>query len=173
MPRASGRTGMYWCWFSCHECAVQSLPPPVSLWCGLALGFPVMARQWHCSPASWRTLKSSTAASTTPQVCAVCSSQRIFIPLQNLLEKLTYYTEFVIVWDVWILAYNLSSFYVSLLDHQQLIELGAELKEHCEAKASPFVPKVGEPCCAMFPGEFIVPLVFNTLLRREILCTLA
>uniref|UniRef100_A0AAQ4QZE9 Tudor domain-containing protein 1 n=1 Tax=Gasterosteus aculeatus aculeatus TaxID=481459 RepID=A0AAQ4QZE9_GASAC len=38
-------------------------------------------------------------------------------------------------------------------DHQQLIELGAELKEHCEAKASPFVPKVGEPCCAMFPGD--------------------
>ncbi|KAK5881266.1 hypothetical protein CesoFtcFv8_022086 [Champsocephalus esox] len=38
-------------------------------------------------------------------------------------------------------------------DHQRLIELGAELKKHCEAKASPFEPKVGEPCCAMFPGD--------------------
>ncbi|XP_044033632.1 tudor domain-containing protein 1 isoform X2 [Siniperca chuatsi] len=38
-------------------------------------------------------------------------------------------------------------------DHRRLIELGAELKQHCEAKASPFVPKVGEPCCAMFPGD--------------------
>uniref|UniRef100_A0A8D0CN87 Tudor domain containing 1 n=1 Tax=Sander lucioperca TaxID=283035 RepID=A0A8D0CN87_SANLU len=32
-------------------------------------------------------------------------------------------------------------------DHQRLIELGAELKQHCAAEASPFVPKVGEPCC--------------------------
>ncbi|KAM9336898.1 tudor domain-containing protein 1 [Symphorus nematophorus] len=41
------------------------------------------------------------------------------------------------------------------IDHERLIELGAELKQHCEAKgqASPFVPKVGEPCCAMFPGD--------------------
>ncbi|XP_010790420.1 tudor domain-containing protein 1 [Notothenia coriiceps] len=38
-------------------------------------------------------------------------------------------------------------------DHQRLIELGAELKKHCEAQASPFEPKVGEPCCAMFPGD--------------------
>ncbi|XP_029312233.1 tudor domain-containing protein 1 [Cottoperca gobio] len=38
-------------------------------------------------------------------------------------------------------------------DHQRLIELGAELKQHCEAKVSPFEPKVGEPCCAMFPGN--------------------
>uniref|UniRef100_A0A8C9WZY1 Tudor domain containing 1 n=1 Tax=Sander lucioperca TaxID=283035 RepID=A0A8C9WZY1_SANLU len=38
-------------------------------------------------------------------------------------------------------------------DHQRLIELGAELKQHCAAEASPFVPKVGEPCCAMFPGD--------------------
>ncbi|XP_070783515.1 tudor domain-containing protein 1 [Enoplosus armatus] len=37
-------------------------------------------------------------------------------------------------------------------DHQRLIELGTELKQHCEAKASLFVPKVGEPCCAVFPG---------------------
>ncbi|XP_074476299.1 tudor domain-containing protein 1 isoform X2 [Sebastes fasciatus] len=38
-------------------------------------------------------------------------------------------------------------------DHQRLIELGAELKQHCEAKASPFEPEVGEPCCAMFTGD--------------------
>ncbi|KAI3365245.1 hypothetical protein L3Q82_010339, partial [Scortum barcoo] len=38
-------------------------------------------------------------------------------------------------------------------DHQRLIELGAELKQHCETKTSPFVPKVGEPCCALFPGD--------------------
>ncbi|XP_049420220.1 tudor domain-containing protein 1 isoform X3 [Epinephelus fuscoguttatus] len=38
-------------------------------------------------------------------------------------------------------------------DHRQLIELGAELKKHCEAVASPFVPKVGEPCCAMLLGD--------------------
>ncbi|XP_042364583.1 tudor domain-containing protein 1 [Plectropomus leopardus] len=38
-------------------------------------------------------------------------------------------------------------------DHQRLIELGADLKQHCEATFSPFVPKVGEPCCAMFPGD--------------------
>ncbi|XP_041830466.1 tudor domain-containing protein 1 [Melanotaenia boesemani] len=37
-------------------------------------------------------------------------------------------------------------------DHQRLMELGAQLKEHCEADTSPFIPKVGEPCCAMFPG---------------------
>ncbi|XP_028423126.1 tudor domain-containing protein 1 isoform X3 [Perca flavescens] len=39
------------------------------------------------------------------------------------------------------------------IDHQRLIELGAELKQHCAAEASPFVPKMGEPCCAMFPGD--------------------
>ncbi|KAM8730279.1 tudor domain-containing protein 1 isoform 2-T2 [Acanthopagrus schlegelii] len=38
-------------------------------------------------------------------------------------------------------------------DHQRLIELGAELKQHCEAQTSPFVPKVGVPCCAKFPGD--------------------
>uniref|UniRef100_A0A8C3AMT9 Tudor domain containing 1 n=1 Tax=Cyclopterus lumpus TaxID=8103 RepID=A0A8C3AMT9_CYCLU len=37
--------------------------------------------------------------------------------------------------------------------HQQLIELGTELTRHCEANVSAFVPKVGEPCCAMFPGD--------------------
>uniref|UniRef100_A0A8C4HYP7 Tudor domain containing 1 n=1 Tax=Dicentrarchus labrax TaxID=13489 RepID=A0A8C4HYP7_DICLA len=38
-------------------------------------------------------------------------------------------------------------------DHQRLIELGTELKQHCEGQASPFEPRVGEPCCAMFPGD--------------------
>uniref|UniRef100_A0A3B5BFI9 Tudor domain containing 1 n=1 Tax=Stegastes partitus TaxID=144197 RepID=A0A3B5BFI9_9TELE len=38
-------------------------------------------------------------------------------------------------------------------DHQQLVKLEAELKQHCEADTSPFVPKVGEPCCAIFPGD--------------------
>uniref|UniRef100_A0A4W6CCG7 Tudor domain-containing protein 1 n=1 Tax=Lates calcarifer TaxID=8187 RepID=A0A4W6CCG7_LATCA len=38
-------------------------------------------------------------------------------------------------------------------DHQRLLELGAELKQHCEADNSSFEPKVGEPCCAMFPGD--------------------
>uniref|UniRef100_A0A3Q1I304 Tudor domain containing 1 n=1 Tax=Acanthochromis polyacanthus TaxID=80966 RepID=A0A3Q1I304_9TELE len=32
-------------------------------------------------------------------------------------------------------------------DHQQLINLEAELKQHCEADTSPFVPNVGQPCC--------------------------
>ena len=44
---------------------------------------------------------------------------------------------------------------VCFTDHQRLIELGAELKQHCEAQTSPFVPKVGVPCCAKFPGETI------------------
>ncbi|KAM7370781.1 hypothetical protein PAMP_010302 [Pampus punctatissimus] len=38
-------------------------------------------------------------------------------------------------------------------DHQRLLELEMELKLHCEADVSAFVPKVGEPCCAMFPGD--------------------
>ncbi|KAM9716326.1 tudor domain-containing protein 1 [Menidia menidia] len=38
-------------------------------------------------------------------------------------------------------------------DHQKLMELGAQLKQHCEGDAPPFTPKVGEPCCAMFPGD--------------------
>uniref|UniRef100_UPI0037E92CC5 tudor domain-containing protein 1 n=1 Tax=Semicossyphus pulcher TaxID=241346 RepID=UPI0037E92CC5 len=38
-------------------------------------------------------------------------------------------------------------------DHQRLLELGAELKQYCEATASTFVPEVGEPCCAMFAGD--------------------
>ncbi|XP_059180349.1 tudor domain-containing protein 1 [Centropristis striata] len=51
---------------------------------------------------------------------------------------------------------NPSEFYCRInnpTDHQLLIKLGAELKQHCETEASPFVPKVGEPCCAMFPGD--------------------
>ncbi|XP_077358375.1 tudor domain-containing protein 1 [Festucalex cinctus] len=40
-------------------------------------------------------------------------------------------------------------------DNQQMMELKAELKQHCEADASDFEPKVGEPCCAMFPGDGI------------------
>ncbi|XP_028990018.2 tudor domain-containing protein 1 [Betta splendens] len=38
-------------------------------------------------------------------------------------------------------------------DHQRLLELMTELKQHCEADATPFELKVGEPCCAMFPGH--------------------
>uniref|UniRef100_A0A7N8XPG8 Tudor domain containing 1 n=1 Tax=Mastacembelus armatus TaxID=205130 RepID=A0A7N8XPG8_9TELE len=38
-------------------------------------------------------------------------------------------------------------------DHQQLIDLRTELKQHCETDVSPFEPKVGEPCCAVFPGD--------------------
>ncbi|XP_072229012.1 tudor domain-containing protein 1 [Leuresthes tenuis] len=38
-------------------------------------------------------------------------------------------------------------------DHQRLMELGAQLKQHCEGDAPPFKPKEGEPCCAMFPGD--------------------
>ncbi|XP_076007844.1 tudor domain-containing protein 1 [Genypterus blacodes] len=38
-------------------------------------------------------------------------------------------------------------------DLQQLRDLGAELKQHCEADAPSFTPKVGEPCCAMFPAD--------------------
>lgn len=33
------------------------------------------------------------------------------------------------------------------------MELGAQLKHHCEAENKPFAPTVGEPCCAMLPGE--------------------
>lgn len=51
---------------------------------------------------------------------------------------------------------------MSLPDHQRLIELGAELKQHCVANASPFVPKVGEPCCAMLPGETLEPIDCDT-----------
>ncbi|KAM4715222.1 tudor domain-containing protein 1 [Anableps anableps] len=36
---------------------------------------------------------------------------------------------------------------------KKFMELEAQLKQHCECQASPFVPKVGEPCCALFPGS--------------------
>ncbi|KAG7227917.1 hypothetical protein INR49_013711, partial [Caranx melampygus] len=38
-------------------------------------------------------------------------------------------------------------------DHKRLIELEAELKQHCEADNLPFEPKVGEPCCVMYNGD--------------------
>ncbi|XP_056882911.1 tudor domain-containing protein 1 isoform X2 [Takifugu flavidus] len=38
-------------------------------------------------------------------------------------------------------------------DIQQLLELGAALKKHCAANDSPYMPKVGEPCCAMCPDD--------------------
>ncbi|XP_030611149.1 tudor domain-containing protein 1 [Archocentrus centrarchus] len=38
-------------------------------------------------------------------------------------------------------------------EHQRLKELGAQLKQHCEADASPFEPKVGEPCCALLSDD--------------------
>ncbi|XP_070708417.1 tudor domain-containing protein 1 [Pempheris klunzingeri] len=41
----------------------------------------------------------------------------------------------------------------NLADQKRLIELATELKQHCEANAPLLVPKVGEPCCAMFPGD--------------------
>ncbi|XP_035001876.2 tudor domain-containing protein 1 isoform X2 [Hippoglossus stenolepis] len=51
---------------------------------------------------------------------------------------------------------NPGEFYCRLdnpADHQRLIDLGAELKQHCEADNSLFEPKVGEPCCAVFRGD--------------------
>lgn len=54
-----------------------------------------------------------------------------------------------------------------LSDHQRLKELGIELKQHCEANAAPFEPKVGEPCCAMFPGEITVPVMINTVVKSD------
>ncbi|XP_077407139.1 tudor domain-containing protein 1 isoform X2 [Vanacampus margaritifer] len=38
-------------------------------------------------------------------------------------------------------------------DNQRMMDLEAELKQHCEADATTFEPKVGEPCCALFPGD--------------------
>ncbi|XP_041714209.2 tudor domain-containing protein 1 isoform X2 [Coregonus clupeaformis] len=38
-------------------------------------------------------------------------------------------------------------------DLQVLVELGAELKRHCEADITHFCPSVGEPCCALFSGD--------------------
>ncbi|XP_034050539.1 tudor domain-containing protein 1 [Thalassophryne amazonica] len=50
---------------------------------------------------------------------------------------------------------NPSEFYCHInnpADNRQLVQLGAELKQLCEDVA-PFTPKVGEPCCAKFPGD--------------------
>lgn len=62
--------------------------------------------------------------------------------------------------DAWIkkpsiLIFNVIYLYV-FLDLQQLIELGAELKKHCSANDLSCELKVGEPSCAMFPGEAAV-----------------
>ncbi|XP_068162272.1 tudor domain-containing protein 1 [Antennarius striatus] len=38
-------------------------------------------------------------------------------------------------------------------DHQRLMELEAALNEHCKVDSSAFEPKVGEPCCVMFPAD--------------------
>nr|XP_004567589.2 tudor domain-containing protein 1 [Maylandia zebra] len=57
---------------------------------------------------------------------------------------------------VTVVAENPAAFYCRIdspTDHQRLKELGAQLKQHCEADASPFEPKVGEPCCALLPGD--------------------
>ncbi|XP_061666282.1 tudor domain-containing protein 1 isoform X2 [Syngnathoides biaculeatus] len=37
--------------------------------------------------------------------------------------------------------------------NQRMVELNAEVKQHCEAEAIAFEPKVGEPCCAMSPDD--------------------
>lgn len=53
---------------------------------------------------------------------------------------------------------GISCLCLCLLDLQQLIELGPELTKHCAANESPFVAKVGEPCCVMLPGKTIMGL---------------
>uniref|UniRef100_A0A3B5R6S2 Tudor domain containing 1 n=1 Tax=Xiphophorus maculatus TaxID=8083 RepID=A0A3B5R6S2_XIPMA len=42
-------------------------------------------------------------------------------------------------------------FYCRLADPEGGLE--AQLKQHCEGEASPYFPKVGEPCCAPFSGS--------------------
>ncbi|XP_054878615.1 tudor domain-containing protein 1 [Poeciliopsis prolifica] len=47
-------------------------------------------------------------------------------------------------------------FYCRLANPTELkkfMELEAQLKQHCEGEASPYFPKVGEPCCVPFPGS--------------------
>lgn len=56
----------------------------------------------------------------------------------------------------------------AFLDHQQLKELGAELKKHCPANSSSCVPKVGELCCAMISSETAVLVVVK--LTKESFC---
>ncbi|KAM9817533.1 tudor domain-containing protein 1 [Neosynchiropus ocellatus] len=38
-------------------------------------------------------------------------------------------------------------------DEQQRLQLRADVTRHCEQDTSPFMPKVGEPCCAMCPSD--------------------
>uniref|UniRef100_A0A3P9MK51 Tudor domain-containing protein 1 n=1 Tax=Oryzias latipes TaxID=8090 RepID=A0A3P9MK51_ORYLA len=38
-------------------------------------------------------------------------------------------------------------------DGQVLMELGVQLKQHCQSDSTYFVPKVGEPCCVKFSGD--------------------
>ncbi|XP_024141314.1 tudor domain-containing protein 1 isoform X1 [Oryzias melastigma] len=38
-------------------------------------------------------------------------------------------------------------------DYQELVELGVQLKQHCESNSSSFTPTVGEPCCVQFTGD--------------------
>lgn len=54
------------------------------------------------------------------------------------------------------------------IDIQQLIELGAALEKHCAANDSSYMPKVGEPCCGMCPGE--TPVFEAVILTKELLC---
>ncbi|KAE8284044.1 Tudor domain-containing protein 1 [Larimichthys crocea] len=52
-------------------------------------------------------------------------------------------------------------------DRKQLTELTAKLKQHCEAEASPFEPKVGEPCCSGFPGDVTWYRAMVTMLSED------
>ncbi|XP_019902243.2 tudor domain-containing protein 1 isoform X2 [Esox lucius] len=38
-------------------------------------------------------------------------------------------------------------------DLQVLVDLGDELRHHCETDMTPCIPSVGEPCCALFSGD--------------------
>ncbi|KAI7797155.1 tudor domain-containing protein 1 [Triplophysa rosa] len=38
-------------------------------------------------------------------------------------------------------------------DVHVLTDLNRELMKHCESQRAPFTPNVGEPCCALFPGD--------------------
>lgn len=66
---------------------------------------------------------------------------------------------------IWIKKSSILIFYIMLLyvflDIQQLLELGAALKKHCDANDSSYMPKVGELCCAMCPGETPVLLWYS------------
>lgn len=45
---------------------------------------------------------------------------------------------------------------VCVPEYHRLVELGSELKQHCEGEASPCQATVGQPCCALFPGEMAI-----------------